>query len=189
MIGNDSLVRGLGATIRVSGSNGAVFRDGNHVLEASGVAIDGGRRREDDVGDIVTCHGTEKADGTVDVCAVVLQRNLAGFAYCLPLVNDKAFDLNGKWNFLEEVLNAYLQSSKVDHAVNIRMRLEDLVEVLLFPNVDIVELRSLARDKLNSINCLFGRVEQVVYNNNLVASLEEGKRCERPNVAATSKKS
>ena len=69
------------------------------------------------------------------------------------------------------------------------MRLEDLVEVLLFPNVDIVELGSLARDKLNSIDCLFGRIEQVVHNNDLVASLEEGKRCEGPNVAATSKKS
>ena len=95
MIGNDSLVRGLGATIRVGGPNGAVFGDGNHVLEASGVAVDGGRRREDDVGDIVTCHGAEKADGTVDVGAIVLQRDLARFAYCLPLVNvrpNKAFD-------------------------------------------------------------------------------------------------
>ena len=69
------------------------------------------------------------------------------------------------------------------------MRLEDLVEVLLFPNVDIVELRSLARDKLNSIDCLFGRIEQVVHNNDLVASLEEGKRCKGPNVAATSENS
>ena len=77
----------------------------------------------------------------------------------------------------------------MDHTVNIRMRLEDLVEVLLFPNVDIVELRSLARDKLNSIDCFFGRIEQVVNNNDLVASLEEGKRREGPNVAATSGKS
>ena len=87
MICNDSLVRGLGATIRVGGPDGAVFGDGNHVLEAGGVAVDGGRRREDDVGDIVTCHGAEKADGTVDVRAVVLQRDLARFAYRLPLVN------------------------------------------------------------------------------------------------------
>lgn len=77
----------------------------------------------------------------------------------------------------------------MDHAVNIRMRLEDLVEVLLFPDVDIVKLGSLARDKLNSINCFFGGVEQVVHKYDLVASLEEGKRCEGPNVAATSKKS
>ncbi len=87
------------------------------------------------------------------------------------------------------MLKAHLQSSKVDHAVNIRMGLEDLVEVLLSPDVDMVELGSLARDKLNSINCFFGRVEQVVHNNDLVASLEEGKRCEGPNVAATSEKS
>lgn len=87
MIGNDSLVRGFGATIRVGGPNRAVFGDGNHILEAGGVAVDGSRRREDDVGDIVTCHGAEKADRTVDVRAVVLQGNLARFAYGLPLVN------------------------------------------------------------------------------------------------------
>lgn len=68
------------------------------------------------------------------------------------------------------------------------MRLEDLIEVFLFPDINMVELRSLARDKLDSINCLFGRIEQVVHNNDLVASLEEGKRCEGPNVPATSKK-
>ena len=87
MIGNNSLVRGLGTTIRVGRPNGTVFGDGNHVLEAGGIAVDGGRRRKDDIGDIVTCHGTEKADGTVDVRAIVLQRYLARFAYCLPLVN------------------------------------------------------------------------------------------------------
>ena len=94
MIGDDSLVRGLRATIRVGGPNWAVFGDRNHVLETGSVTVDGSRRREDDVGDIVTCHGAEKADGAVDVRAVVLQRNLARFAYRLPLVNvrpNKAF--------------------------------------------------------------------------------------------------
>ena len=94
MIGNDSLVRGFGATIWVGGPNGAVFGDGNHVLEAGSVAVDGSRRREDDVGDIVACHGAEKTDRTVDVRTVVLQRNLARFTYSLPLVNvhpNKAF--------------------------------------------------------------------------------------------------
>ena len=76
----------------------------------------------------------------------------------------------------------------MDYTVNIRMRLEDLIEVLLFPDIDIVELRSLARDKLNAIDCLFGRIEQVVHNNNFVASLEERKRCEGPNVPATPEK-
>ena len=87
VIGNDSLVRCFGATIGVGRPNGAVFGDGNHVLEAGGVAVDGSRRREDDIGDIVTCHGAEKADRTVDVRAVVLERDLARFAYRLPLVN------------------------------------------------------------------------------------------------------
>ena len=74
----------------------------------------------------------------------------------------------------------------MDHTVNIRMRLEHLIEILLFPDIDMVELRSLARDELNPIDCLFGGIEQVVHNNDLVASLEKGKRCEGPNVSATS---
>ena len=93
-----------------------------------------------------------------------------------------------KRGLLGGALRAYFQGSKVDHTVNIRMRLEHLIEVLLFPDIDIVELRSLARDKLDSIDCLFGRIEQVVDNNDFVAGLEEGKRREGPNVSATSEK-
>lgn len=82
--------------------------------------------------------------------------------------------VNDKRELLEGALKPYFQGSKVDHTVNIRMRLEDLIKVLLFPDIDMVELRSLARDKLNSIDCFFGRIEQVVHNNDLVVSLEEG---------------
>jgi len=40
------------------------------------------------------------------------------------------------------------------HAVDIRMRLEDLVKVLLFPDVDMEELRPLAADELDAVDCL-----------------------------------
>ena len=72
VIGDDSLIGSLGTTVRVGGANGAVFRNRNHVLEASGVTIDGGGGGEDDVGDIMTCRGAQEADSPVDVCAVVL---------------------------------------------------------------------------------------------------------------------
>ena len=96
--------------------------------------------------------------------------------------------VDDKRELLEGALKAYFQGSEVDHTVNIRMRLEHLIEVLLFPDIDIVELRSLAGDKLDPIDCLFGRIEQVVHNNDFVAGLEEGKRCEGPNVSATTSK-
>ena len=79
---------------------------------------------------------------------------------------------------------AYLQSSKVNYTVNVRMRLEDLVEVLLLPDVNIIELRSLATDELDPIDCFFGGIEQIVYNDDFVISLEEGYHGERSNVAA-----
>ena len=87
MVGNYSLVGRFGAAIRVRRADGAVLRNGNHVLEAGGVTVDCGRRGEDDVGDIVTCHGAEQADCTVDICAVVFERDLARFTHSLPSVN------------------------------------------------------------------------------------------------------
>ena len=50
---------------------------------------------------------------------------------------------------------AYLQGSEMNDAVNIRMCLEDLVEVLLLSDVDIVVLGSLAGDELDAIDRLF----------------------------------
>jgi lipopolysaccharide biosynthesis glycosyltransferase len=43
----------------------------------------------------------------------------------------------------------------MNDAVNIRMCLEDLVEVLLLSDVDIVVLGSLAGDELDAIDRLF----------------------------------
>ena len=74
---------GFCAAVRVRGTNWTVFGDWNHVWEACGVAIDGCRRGEDNVGDIVRGHGGEEVDCAVNVCAVVFKRDFGGFADCL----------------------------------------------------------------------------------------------------------
>jgi len=56
VVGDECLHRRLGTAVGVCGADGADFWDGNHVLEASGVAVDGGRRRKDNVRDIVAGH-------------------------------------------------------------------------------------------------------------------------------------
>lgn len=78
---------------------------------------------------------------------------------------------------------SYLQSRKMYHTVDIRMCLEDLVKVLLFPDIDLEELRLLARDELDAFDGLFGRVLEVVANHDLVIGLEQGKGGEGANVA------
>lgn len=49
----------------------------------------------------------------------------------------------------------YLEGSEVDHAVNVWMRLEDFVEVLLFSDVDVKEFGSLSADELDTIDGFF----------------------------------
>ena len=80
VVGDDQLVGLLGATVGVGRAKWAVFRDRDHVRKASGVAVDGGRGGEDDVGDIMLGHGAQQADGAVDINAVVFERNFARLA-------------------------------------------------------------------------------------------------------------
>lgn len=80
IIGDDILNHGLGSAVGVGGTNGTVLRDGNHVGEAGGIAVYGGGGGEDDVGDVVSLHGSEKGDAATDIDAVVLERNLTRLA-------------------------------------------------------------------------------------------------------------
>lgn len=80
VVGNDILNDGLGAAVGVGWADGAVLGDGNHVGETSGIAVDGGRGGEDDVGDVVTLHGAQQGDATADIDAVVLEGDLARLA-------------------------------------------------------------------------------------------------------------
>ena len=74
----------------------------------------------------------------------------------------------------------------MDHAVNVWMRLEDFVEVLLFPDVDLKELGSLSADELDTIDGFFGGVVEVVCDYNLVVCFKQGKRSEGAYVARPS---
>ena len=60
---------------------------------------------------------------------------------------------NSKFGALRTFM-PYLESSEMDHAVNVWMCLKDSVEVLLFPDVGMKEMGSLSTDKLNSIEGL-----------------------------------
>lgn len=74
----------------------------------------------------------------------------------------------------------------MDHIVNIWVVGEDLVQALLVCDVDIVQSWANTRDHLNAIDDFIGRVVQVVHNDNLVASLNEGESGEGADVAGAS---
>lgn len=73
----------------------------------------------------------------------------------------------------------------MDDVVNVGVLLEHLVERGLILDVELVELWLLAADELDAVDDLLGRVVEVIDDDDLVAGLEEGKRCERANVAGT----
>jgi hypothetical protein len=83
VIGNDELDGGLGVSVWVSWANWAVLWDWNHVWNTGGVTVDGGGRREDDVGDIVLAHAAEESNGTSNIDAVVFERDFRRFTDCL----------------------------------------------------------------------------------------------------------
>ena len=56
----------------------------------------------------------------------------------------------------------------MDHAINIWMRLEHLIKVLLLSDIDIVIFGSLAADEFDAIDDLLGRIVQIVCNHDLV---------------------
>lgn len=80
MIRDTHLNGRLGATIGVGWSNGAMFRDRDHVGDSGGISVDGGRGREDDVCHIVLGHAAEEGDRTADVDTVVFKGLFARFS-------------------------------------------------------------------------------------------------------------
>ena len=71
-VGDGSLDGELGVSVRVGRTERALFGDGDHIGETSGVAVDGSGAGEDDVVDIVFLHGAEEVEGAVDVDEVVV---------------------------------------------------------------------------------------------------------------------
>lgn len=78
---------------------------------------------------------------------------------------------------------ACLERGEVDDRVDGRVLLKDLVERLLVGDVGLVELGAATADELNAIEGHLGRVVEVIYNHDIVAVLEQGKRREGANVA------
>lgn len=173
-VGNGVLDSELGVSVGVGGAERADLRDGDHVREASGIAVDGGGAGEDDVGDVVTDHGAEEADGAVDIDMVVVERLLAGFADSLGNQHVCSSNRNQA---------TYLQSSEVNDTVDVGVGLKDLIESRLVGDIQLGELGLLARDQLNALQGLGGRVVQVISHDDLIASIEEGEGGEGANVA------
>ena len=68
-----------------------------------------------------------------------------------------------------------LQCRKVDHTVNIWMGCKDFLQSSLISDVHLVEVRSLAANKLNSIQRDFRGIVETVYNNDFIAMFEKRK--------------
>jgi len=80
VIRNDQFNCALGSSVWVCWANWAVLGDRNHVGNSSRIAIDGRRRGEDDIRDIVLGHAPEESDSSANINAVVFKRDLGGFA-------------------------------------------------------------------------------------------------------------
>lgn len=71
----------------------------------------------------------------------------------------------------------------MDDAVNGRVGGKDLVYILFYSQVDLMKGRALAANQLDTIESDFGRVVEVVDDDNVIASFKKGQRCERADVA------
>lgn len=74
----------------------------------------------------------------------------------------------------------------MNDAVNVRVLSEHLVEAGGVGDVDLDKLGLLARDQFNAVDDLWGRVVQVVGNDDLVVSFQESEGREGANVARSS---
>lgn len=74
----------------------------------------------------------------------------------------------------------------MDDAVNIRMVVENLVKGAIVGDIELVKLRPLATNQLDSIDGLFGRIVQVVGNDDFIVSFQQGQGGERSNVSGAS---
>ena len=70
--------------------------------------------------------------------------------------------------------STYLQRSKVNDRVHIRMLVKHLVKCLFVRDIEIVKQRPLSAYQLNAIEHFFRRVVEVVGDDNLVVGFEEG---------------
>lgn len=62
------------------------------------------------------------------------------------------------------------------------MSLENLVKAIFVRDVNFVELRPLPADEFDAIQAFFGRVVEVIDNDDLVIRLQQRKNSERANI-------
>lgn len=71
----------------------------------------------------------------------------------------------------------------MDDAVNVWVCDKDLIEVVLFGDIDLCELWSLAADQFDTVDGFIGGIVEVIGDYDLVASLQQCEGSERANVA------
>ena len=74
----------------------------------------------------------------------------------------------------------------MDNAVNVGIRSKHLVKGSRVGDISLDKLGSLAADQFNAVDDFDGRVVQVVGDDDLVASLEEGEGREGADIACSS---
>lgn len=65
------------------------------------------------------------------------------------------------------------------------MRIENLVQIRLVDHIGLVEGRSLSGDELDSVESNFGRVVEVIHDDDLVSMFDESESSEGPDVPRT----
>lgn len=87
VVGDHGLNTKLGVSVWVGGTKRALLRNGNHVGEACGIAVNSRGGREDNVGHVVLLHAAQQAEGAEDVDAVVLERDFARLSDSLLMLS------------------------------------------------------------------------------------------------------
>lgn len=71
----------------------------------------------------------------------------------------------------------------MNDTVDVWMVIKDLVDGSLIAHIDIVEVGPLAAYQFDAVERFFGRIVEIVEDNDFVVCLEQGKGSERANVA------
>lgn len=79
-----------------------------------------------------------------------------------------------------------LQSSKVNHSVNLGVFLENLIQAFLIGDIDIIELGLRPADELDTVEDLLTRVIQVVHDDNIIPSAYKLQRGEGTDISSSS---
>lgn len=133
-------------------------------------------------------HGGKEADGAVDIGTVILQRNFSRLPNCLIDQSIDCFSVLGDKSsgvlMHPRIWRTYLQRSKVDDVVYIRVVLEDSIKSPGLSDIHIVELRAFAADQFNAVDGFLRGIAKIVCNDYFVVGFEQCKGCEGANVAS-----